>query len=48
MCAGSQKIPKTRFSKMLRERPLMKSDFRVGKGVQNDPKIRRFRVEKGR
>ena len=31
-----------------RERPLMTSDFRVGRGVQNDPKIGRFRVEKGR
>ena len=31
-----------------REHPLMTSDFRVGRGVQNDPKIGRFRVEKGR
>ena len=31
----------------IRERPLMTSDFRVGGGVQNDPKIGRFRVEKG-
>ena len=32
----------------IRERPLMTSDFRVGRGVQNDPKIGRFRVEEGR
>ena len=32
----------------LRERPLMTSDFRVGRGVQNNPNIGRFRVEKGR
>ena len=32
----------------VRERPLMTSDFRVGRGFQNDPKIGRFRVEKGR
>ena len=25
-----------------RERPLMTSDFRVGRGVQNDPKNRTF------
>ena len=25
----------------------MTSDFRVGRGVQNDPKNGRFRVEKG-
>ena len=30
------------------ERPLMTSDFRLGRGVQNDSKIGRFRVEKGR
>ena len=33
---------------MIRERPLMMSDFRVGREVQNDPKIGCFRVEKGR
>ena len=33
---------------MTREHPLMTSDFRVGRGVQNDPKIGRFRVKKGR
>ena len=27
---------------LLRERPLMTSDFRVGRGVQNDPKNRTF------
>ena len=32
----------------VRERPLMMSDFRVGRGVQNDPKIGRFGVENGR
>ena len=36
------------LGKTLRERPLMTSDFRVGRGVQNGPKIGRFRVEKGR
>ena len=35
-------------SALKRERPLMTSDFRVGRGVQNDPKIGRFRVERGR
>ena len=29
-------------SKTIRERPLMTSDFRVGRGVQNDPKNRTF------
>ena len=33
---------------LLWERPLMTSDLRVGRGVQNDPKIGRFRVEEGR
>ena len=28
--------------KAVRERPLMTSDFRVGRGVQNDPKNRTF------
>ena len=41
------------FSKLLcvfhtRERPLMTSDFRVGRGVQMTQKIGCFRVEKGR
>ena len=31
-----------------RERPLIKSDVRVGRGVQIDLKIGRFRVKKGR
>ena len=31
-----------------RERPLMTSDVRVGRGVQNNLKIGRFRVKKGR
>ena len=34
--------------RFLRERPLMTSDSRVGRGVQNDPKIGHFRVENGR
>ena len=33
---------------LIRERPLMTSDFRVGRGVQNDQKIGRFRVKKSR
>ena len=33
---------------IIRERPLMTSDVKVGRGVQNDLKIGRFRVEKGR
>ena len=54
---GSKKIVQTRqkfqfikldFSNSIWERPLMTSDIRVGRGVQNDPKIGRFRVEKGR
>ena len=32
----------------LRERPLMTSDFRVGRGFKMTQKIGRFRVEKGR
>ena len=30
------------FYATLREHPLMTSDFRVGRGVQNDPKNRMF------
>ena len=33
---------------VIREHPLMTSNFSEGRGVQNDPKIGRFRVEKGR
>ena len=36
------------FVNIIWERPLMTSDFRVGRGVQNDPKIGRIMVERGR
>ena len=36
------KIEKKLITLVLRERPLMTSDFRVGRGVQNDPKNRTF------
>ena len=36
------------FVNIIWERPLMTSKFKVGRGVQNDPKIGRFRVKKGR
>ena len=55
MCLGVRKvcIPQATqwlvaFPRMLRERPLMTSDFRVGRGFKMTQKIGRFRVEKGR
>ena len=36
------RIPLPRFLAYVRERPLMTSDFRIGRGVQNDPKNRTF------
>ena len=33
---------------LVRERPLMTSDIRVGRGVQDIPKIRHYRVGQGR
>ena len=48
LSAGITSIHDLVSSNQVREGPLMTSDFRVGRVIQNDPKIGRFRVEKGR